>query len=100
MLDRAHFSPGEIDGKFGENAKKALLAYEEAQHLSTSDDVTTEVWSKLAADDRPVIANYTVDQKDVTGPFLQKLPTRLEDMKAIPKLAYTSPGKASPRSST
>src|SRR6201998_2875568 len=91
LLDRAHFSPGEIDGKFGENAKKALRAYEEAQHLPTSDDVTAEVWSKLAAADRPGIANYTVDEKDVAGPFLHKLPAKMEDMKNIPKLAYTNP---------
>jgi peptidoglycan hydrolase-like protein with peptidoglycan-binding domain len=39
LLDRAHFSPGEIDGKFGENAKKALRGYEEAQQLASSDGV-------------------------------------------------------------
>jgi lipoprotein-anchoring transpeptidase ErfK/SrfK len=91
LLDRAHFSPGEIDGRFGENAKKALRAYAEAQQLPSSDDVTDEVWKKLATDDRPVIANYTVEEKDVAGPFLRKLPARMEDMKHIPKLSYTSP---------
>ena len=84
LLDRAHFSPGEIDGRFGENAKKALRAYAEAQQLPSSDGVTAEVWSKLAADDRAVIANYTVEEKDVAGPFLHKLPARMEDMKHIP----------------
>jgi lipoprotein-anchoring transpeptidase ErfK/SrfK len=90
LLDRAHFSPGEIDGKFGENARKALRAFEAAQQLPSSDDVSPEVWRKLATDDRPVIATYTITDKDVAGPFLHKLPARMEDMRDIRKLSYTS----------
>jgi peptidoglycan hydrolase-like protein with peptidoglycan-binding domain len=94
LLDRAHFSPGEIDGKFGENAKKALQAYAEAQQLPTSNTVTDEVWKKLAADDRPVLTDYTIAEKDVSGPFLQKMPSKMEDMKDIPKLGFTNPREA------
>jgi lipoprotein-anchoring transpeptidase ErfK/SrfK len=90
LLDRARFSPGEIDGKFGDNAKKALRAYEEAQQLPTSDEVSADVWAKLSSDDRPVIASYTISDKDAAGPFLRKLPAKMEKMKDIPKLAYTS----------
>lgn len=52
LLDRAHFSPGAIDGRFGENAKKALRAYAEARQLPVSDAVTDDVWTALRADDR------------------------------------------------
>ncbi|MGY3644933.1 peptidoglycan hydrolase-like protein with peptidoglycan-binding domain [Bradyrhizobium sp. LM4.3] len=91
LLERAHFSPGEIDGRFGENAKKALRAFEEAQQLPVSDDLNADVWGKLAADDRPVTMNYTIADEDVAGPFLKKLPAKMEDMKDIPKLSYGSP---------
>lgn len=94
LLDRAHFSPGEIDGRFGENAKKALRAYAEAQQLPSSDALTEDVWKALAADDRPVTATYTITEHDVAGPFLRKLPSKMEDMKNIPKLAFTSPREA------
>ncbi len=90
LLDRAHFSPGEIDGKFGTNAKKALRAYAEAQQLPSSDDVTDEVWKKLQVDQQPVLTNYTVTEKDVAGPFLRKVPAKMEAMKDIPRLSYTS----------
>lgn len=90
LLDRAHFSPGEIDGRFGENAKKALHAYMETQQLPASDAVTDDVWKRLQGDDRPVIKSYTITEKDLAGPFLRKLPSKMEEMKDIPKLAYTS----------
>ncbi|MBW7966734.1 murein L,D-transpeptidase [Bradyrhizobium sp. BR 10261] len=91
LLDRAHFSPGEIDGKFGENARKALRAYAEARQLPASDQVTEDLWKALQADARSPMTTYTITDKDVAGPFLPKLPSRMEDMKDIPKLGYTSP---------
>jgi lipoprotein-anchoring transpeptidase ErfK/SrfK len=91
LLDRAHFSPGEIDGKFGENAKKALRGYAEAQQLPSQDAITENVWKRLRADYRPVTATYTITEKDVAGPFLRKLPSKMEDMKNVPKMSFTGP---------
>ena len=91
LLGRAHFSPGEIDGKFGENAKKALRAYAEAQQLPGTSDLTGELWKKLETDNAAVLTTYTITEKDVRGPFLHKLPQKMEAMKDIPRLSYTSP---------
>ena len=55
--------------------------------------MTDEVWKKLTADNAAVLTNYTITEKDVAGPFLQKLPAKMEDMKDIPKLGYTSLAK-------
>jgi lipoprotein-anchoring transpeptidase ErfK/SrfK len=94
LLDRAHVSPGVIDGKDGENVSNAVAAYERANGFAPDGKLDAEVWAKLTADTGPVLIDYVITDADVAGPYTPEIPKKYEDMARLDRLGYTSPLEA------
>src|SRR5437016_2007036 len=69
LLDRAHFSPGELDAAFGSNMETAVRGFQRHADLEPTGAIDAATWEKLAADAAPVLVDYTITSDDVAGPF-------------------------------
>jgi lipoprotein-anchoring transpeptidase ErfK/SrfK len=78
-LDRAGFSPGEIDGAPGANTDRAMAAFKAAHGTAELGE----------GSETPVIT-YTITEQDAAGPFTPDIPQDMVEKSKLSALSYAS----------
>ncbi|HUO86189.1 MAG TPA: peptidoglycan-binding domain-containing protein, partial [Thermoanaerobaculia bacterium] len=95
MLDRVHFSPGVIDGRWGKNTEKAVYWLQDSVGLEATGRADRQLWDLLSAQvgaDGP-LRQHTVAAGDVEGPFVE-IPEDPQEQADLDCLCYSSPSEA------
>ncbi|HEY3836389.1 MAG TPA: L,D-transpeptidase family protein [Bryobacteraceae bacterium] len=90
LLDRARFSPGQIDGKYGEDLAVSIKSYQENHGLQATGVIDPETWKLLNRDTAALTTTYTIMAADLKGPFVP-IPKDVQEQAAMKWMGYESP---------
>jgi len=90
LLDRAHFSCGEIDGNFGTRLQTTVRAFQQDRNLPVTGAVDPATWAALNSDQAPALVTTAIAPDDLKGPFVP-IPANIMKQAQLPALGYTSP---------
>jgi lipoprotein-anchoring transpeptidase ErfK/SrfK len=90
-LDRAHFSVGAIDGRWGKNSAVSVWMWQRAHGIPATGDVDEATFRSIAsaAGGGPAVVAHQLTADDVKGPFVH-IPDSVYDQAKLDCLCYES----------
>jgi lipoprotein-anchoring transpeptidase ErfK/SrfK len=90
LLDRRGASPGVIDGRFGSNVDKAIVAYRSINNENLRSTDTEGIRKALAETGGDAFMDYTITAADAAGPFVASVPSDYGEKAKLDKMSFTS----------